>query len=699
MTCTAAVIAMAGCQNDFAEDTAGNATDMAGSISATIDDAVTVESRNSLIDEDGARYILWSEGDVIGIFGAEEGNNLRATLDPEFVGQRNGVFDYVGALSGLFCGYYPYNADATLNGDLLTTSLPRIQRYSPTGVFSPNVTIMAGYIRDTDNQLEFRNACSILEVQLTGNDHITSLSLLSETKPLSGTGTVNLADEEPSFTISEGVAGNANEIVLDLGEGGVQLTSEPTPFYFVVPAGEYEDLKVVAYSDEFAFHRRSTQSHTLRARHIVPMKAFEVTRPDYGAATDLSSGGYANCYRVDPSADMKPYSFELKHVDGTPVAGTPELAECLWETSDGLVGNVSLDRKAGTVYFEVAGGMARGNALITLFDASRKAIWSWHIWVSESGDQTWGAAPYTFMDRNLGATWTPASADEVRSMTDEQAVASSGFMYQWGRNIPLPGANTLSPDRRYETETVTSGYLNKDGIAIAKGVLDVMTYKVVFHRYYPDYQGWELRNLDATMADMAAYPLSFNKILLRQSGVYATSWASDAVATGENAAWGMDKTNTDPCPPGYRVPEYAEMMYFRNDGVVAGGYYKYTHHLLSSTSTDSFGGYIEPEGNLVWVPKAGLRTSGYNNVDNNSYSASISYVGRYSSGQVSFWTFRSGDTQDVLETLTGFHDISKVRLQGDVYQRYMYMVGSGNIYDPNKVHAISSGCSVRCVKE
>lgn len=227
-------------------------------------------------------------GDVIGIFGSEQGSNVKAVLDPATDGMRKGVFDYVGTISGIFCGYYPYNAEATLNGDLLTIELPRVQQYTPSSVFSPNVTIMAGYLRDTENELQFRNACSILEIQLTGEERITSLSLLSESKALSGKGTVNLADEEPKFIISEGVEGNANEIVLDLGDEGVQLTSDPTPFYFVIPAGTYPDLKVVAYADEFAFHRKSTQSHLLQPRHIVPMKPFAVGKPDYASAVDLS---------------------------------------------------------------------------------------------------------------------------------------------------------------------------------------------------------------------------------------------------------------------------------------------------------------------------------------------------------------------------------------------------------------------------
>lgn len=699
MTCAAAFV-MAGCQKDIAtDDNEVCSQPEAGTVCAYTDDVAVDDTRNSLVDEDGARHILWSAGDVIGIFGSEQGSNVKAVLDPATDGMRKGVFDYVGTISGIFCGYYPYNAEATLNGDLLTTELPRVQQYTPSSVFSPNVTIMAGYLRDTENELQFRNACSILEIQLTGEERITSLSLLSESKALSGKGTVNLADEEPKFIISEGVEGNANEIVLDLGDEGVQLTSDPTPFYFVIPAGTYPDLKVVAYADEFAFHRKSTQSHLLQPRHIVPMKPFAVGKPDYASAVDLSASEYANCYRVDPASEAVKYSFAMKHVDGSAVEGEPYLAECLWETSDGLLDNVSLDRTSGKIYFDVKGDMTVGNGLVSVLDENRKVLWSWHIWVSESADQTWGAAPYTFMDRNLGATWTPSSVEEVNAMTDAQAVASGGLMYQWGRNTPLPGANTLNPDRRYETESVTSGCLNKDGYAIAMGVLESMTYPVVFHKYYPEYQGWELRNLDLTMSEMAAYPLSFNKILTDQSDVYATSWASDAVATGENAAWGMDKTNTDPCPPGYRVPSYDEIFYFRNDGIVSGGYYKYTHHLLSSTSTDSYGGYIQPEGNLVWVPKSGLRTSGYNSVNNNSYTASIGYVGRYSSGQVSWWTFNPEDTQSDLDALSGFHDISKVRLPGDIYQRYFYMIGNGNMYDPNKVHAISSGCSVRCVKK
>ena len=91
MTCAAAFV-MAGCQKDIAtDDNEVCSQPEAGTVCAYTDDVAVDDTRNSLVDEDGARHILWSAGDVIGIFGSEQGSNVKAVLDPATDGMRKGV--------------------------------------------------------------------------------------------------------------------------------------------------------------------------------------------------------------------------------------------------------------------------------------------------------------------------------------------------------------------------------------------------------------------------------------------------------------------------------------------------------------------------------------------------------------------------------------------------------------------------------
>lgn len=709
----------AGCNADIADDGSPSGSDgaaKAGRIEALIDDETTCDVRNSLTDKDGERYILWSEGDVIGIFGSAAGRNVAATVDPEFVGTRRAVFDYLGDVEGIFCGYYPYNANASINGDVLTTALPARQTYSPTSVFASNTTIMAGYVRGEENVLEFKNACAILEIQLTGSELIKSLSLTSGSQPLAGNGSVNLRDEQPVFKIRSADTSAQYCITLDLGEG-VRLTSAPTPFYFVVPAGTYDDLTLVTEGEGFVCHRRSVASHTLQVRHIAPMKPIEVKRPSLDAAVDLSVGGTSNCYLVSPSSEAKTYSFDAKLVDGTAVGGGV-IADYLWKSSENLIGDIVYDAASGKIGFTV-GADVSGNALISLLDDKGTAVWSWHIWVSDIEEQTFGSPALTFLDRAIGATYAPKSVEDVKNLDGVTAARTGGMMYQWGRNIPFPGAETFDHHtERYESGTTGGDYsdaTNKDGVAYGKKCFTAWTRKMIFNKRYPEYGAFEMRNLYKTAAEMAAYPLSFNKLFANRSAVAGGSWASDAFVTSGDARWGEQKTNTDPCPVGYRVPEHDELFYFRNDNLADGGYYKYTHNNLNNTTGRDYGGYVTTTtGEFIWMPRSGFRTSGYNNANSNGWSGTLTAVGTYASGNatgrteagnVCWWTYKKDDTAASLAAApNGWHN-KAAAVSGDVYQRFLIMIGAGNCFYQEtgaswwSVHASATACEVRCVKQ
>lgn len=115
----------------------------------------------------------------------------------------------------------------------------------------------------------------------------------------------------------------------------------------------------------------------------------------------------------------------------------PLSAAQLWnDVSSDFVKGVTLapDRKSFTV---TLGGQP-GNAVIAVYDMEdpqaedARILWSFHIWVTEVGEQVLGmnvkGNSYTVLDRNLGAT----------SVTPGD-VHSIGLLYQWGRKDPFVG--------------------------------------------------------------------------------------------------------------------------------------------------------------------------------------------------------------------------------------------------------------------
>ena len=157
-------LVLAACSTDFAGDEQAQTPPTSGELAAVEAVIDGEESRNSLVDEDGKRFILWSEGDAIGMNGVTSGANVQAVLDEDSAGVQNGVFWYAKEYleGGVSYAYYPYNANAKIVNGRLTTTLTSQQTYSTESVFAPNVTVMVGK-SDENGLLTFVNSCSIIE--------------------------------------------------------------------------------------------------------------------------------------------------------------------------------------------------------------------------------------------------------------------------------------------------------------------------------------------------------------------------------------------------------------------------------------------------------------------------------------------------------------------------------------------------------
>ncbi|MBQ2452109.1 MAG: hypothetical protein II276_01465, partial [Bacteroidales bacterium] len=96
---------------------------------------------------------------------------------------------------------------------------------------------MSAQILSTSNDphptATFKNLCSILRVQLTGCETITSVTLSNDNIPLVGGGTVAWSGDAPTLTTS----GGAKSITIDLGANGILLNeNNANEYYFILPS-------------------------------------------------------------------------------------------------------------------------------------------------------------------------------------------------------------------------------------------------------------------------------------------------------------------------------------------------------------------------------------------------------------------------------------------------------------------------------
>lgn len=228
--------------------------------------------------------------------------------------------------------------------------------------------------------------------------------------------------------------------------------------------------------------------------------------PNSTGLIDLSADATSNCYIISQAGT---YTFNCSvKGNGTESVGDPYTAEVLWETMNtsdavtqsSVISSVSLED--GCVRFSTPETFTPGNALIVVKNITGKIVWSWHIWAVDF-DPDGFAQIYPsgamMMDRNLGALNNVAG--DARSF---------GLYYQWGRKDPFVG----SGDSSLSTFAATSP-------------ADVITYV----------------DRDSS-TDLLDYAVRYPQRVIKNS-----SW------NNVDGYWDDIKTQYDPCPPGWRVPD------------------------------------------------------------------------------------------------------------------------------------------------
>lgn len=219
--------------------------------------------------------------------------------------------------------------------------------------------------------------------------------------------------------------------------------------------------------------------------------------------TSLGVEESANCYIV-----TKPGVYKMPAVKGNDKSQKVAAAsvEVLWETrsdADVKVGDIvnHTGYDNGNIYFNVnsktsSSTVPEGNALIAAKDASGNILWSWHIWVTRimPTDHQYKNGAGTMMVCDLGAACVESGVYPW----------SGGLYYQYGRKDPFWGDRSCTLDR------------------------------------------WERVMSNATTGTesyAAAHPTTF---------IYdGYHW----LHSYETGLWRRNKSISDPCPPGYVIPD------------------------------------------------------------------------------------------------------------------------------------------------
>ena len=254
--------------------------------------------------------VLWMPEESISVFregkmAAFVSENTEKTTSALFKGTLPG-----DGSDPVIYGLYPYDKDATITKDVITTSLPDEQA-AVAGTFDNNLFIAVA--RTESYELGFYNVCSGLRFMLDRND-IQRVSLLSNGgEPLAGKFSVGVGKDAPEIKeVPEGVS----EVTLTAPEG---KTFEKDVWYYLVtlPANLEKGYTILLEGDgvqgtvrsskAIAFNRNKFRSATLDGSRVDYKKESEYDIENAGVRAFLEQVDYSD----DPDytrSDVSKYS-------------------------------------------------------------------------------------------------------------------------------------------------------------------------------------------------------------------------------------------------------------------------------------------------------------------------------------------------------------------------------------------------------
>ena len=177
---------------------------------------------------------VWDAGDKVSVFfngGSNECWNYSGAD-----GAAQGTITHEGTSyrvgSGIFTAVYPYDSNASMASNIITTTIPANQVYRSS---SYGWALMVS--SSADASLYFSYACAFVRLSLSGVGSVKSVSVKGNNdENLSGTTSINMSDAAPTSTISSGsktvTLANNNQMLASLCE-------EETDFWVALAPGTY----------------------------------------------------------------------------------------------------------------------------------------------------------------------------------------------------------------------------------------------------------------------------------------------------------------------------------------------------------------------------------------------------------------------------------------------------------------------------
>lgn len=231
----------------------------------------------------------WEANDAISLFDPLDANNEFSTRDS------GASVTFMGTASestGTYRALYPYSADATIAGSVITTTLPATQK-AKAGSFATMLNPSVA-VADAQHNLFFKNACALVKFTLGGSTEVARATLCGNNgEALAGPLTIETSADAPAATVDA----NFGETVVELTG---PLTSGSTYYFVVAPGTLSGGLTLTLYDDDGKFWKKtSDNSATLTAGRILNLDTLVPGQFTPSLGYEVTQDGVYHIYNAD----------------------------------------------------------------------------------------------------------------------------------------------------------------------------------------------------------------------------------------------------------------------------------------------------------------------------------------------------------------------------------------------------------------
>jgi len=271
------------------------------------------------------------------------------------------------------------------------------------------------------------------------------------------------------------------------------------------------------------------------------------------------------------------YNQELTDRDWIPTG--VHTANVHWTTNPNLIKslNTTSSDESGKINIELNDNQY-GNAIVSLHIGNKgnsddDVFWSWHIWVPQDNPEEASVEYITdnsnrkssFKEFDTQTGFPPIKSEFMRMSlgsiknfdTNQNYVSRQGYglMYQWGRKDPLPSFHTAGWGEIYP-------------IFVGKNNKNQITYERIEVNYEPsefkdEYvgRGYQIINKQNELIDtkdVLSFSVKNPLSIMLNNETAGSDWLTNQIAY-KSDRWGhaTSKSIYDPCPEGWRVPDFS----------------------------------------------------------------------------------------------------------------------------------------------